>query len=90
MSKRGDEWVEFGAIVLKHVDEYSLSQYGDMGEDRFTTMTCKEVMHDARKHFDRFGKGQRGTEEQLRDFKKIAHEVCVAYFKYKDDPSGGV
>ncbi len=85
MSKRGDEWVEFAAIVLKHVDEYTIPQYGDYPIDRSTGRDVDGLIEDIEKYCKRFGKNQRGDEEQLRDFLKIAHCACIAYFKYEKE-----
>ena len=79
--KRAKEWAEFSKATFEHVVYYTIPQYGDEGEDRFTEMDVEGVNQDLKKYMHRLGKGQRGTEEQLRDYLKIAHAACVAWHK---------
>ena len=33
MTKRGMEWAEFQLDVLSHIEDYTVPQYGDKGDD---------------------------------------------------------
>lgn len=37
LSERGKDWLAFSAKVLAHIEEYTVPQYGDKGEDLATT-----------------------------------------------------
>jgi hypothetical protein len=87
MSKRGDDWVEFGAQVLKHVEKYTVPQYGDKGQDQATEFTIEECLSHVKRYINRYGKNQRGKEDQERDFFKMAQYVQIAWDKWKDENS---
>jgi hypothetical protein len=77
-SKRGEDWVKFAQLVLKHVDEYTVPQYGDEGTDIATDYSPEDALRSASKYVARYGKNIR-EGEQLRDFVKIAHYAQIAY-----------
>lgn len=83
MSNRGDEFIEFAANVLKHIDEYTVPQYGDKPDDQVETWTPEDCARHIGKYVARFGKNQRGQEDQLKDMLKIAHYAGIAYMKMK-------
>ena len=89
MSKRGDDWVEFGGHVLKHVDEYTVPQYGDKGQDQATEFTIEECLSHVKRYINRYGKNRRGKEDQERDFLKMAQYVQIAWDKWKFANSDG-
>jgi len=76
-SKRGFNWVMFAEDVLKHVDNYTVPQYGDMGEDQVTDWTAEHCIEQAKKYMNRFGKNNRPGQEKL-DLLKAAHYVSLA------------
>jgi hypothetical protein len=84
-SKRGNEWIEFAAKVLYHIENYTVPQYGDDPNDRFAEMSADEVMVDLKKYLARLGRNQRGEVEQLRDLLKIAHVACVVEAKMRSE-----
>lgn len=80
LSKRGEEWREFSAMVLHHVENYTVPQYGDMGEDQVTNYTAEDCVKAIGKYASRFGTNQREGQETL-DLLKIAHYACLALNK---------
>lgn len=83
MSIRGDNWVEFAANVHEHVENYTVAQFGDYPDDNIETMTAEECIKQVRKYVERFGRNQRGQEDQLRDMLKIAHYASFAWEKIR-------
>ena len=80
-SLRGQEWDEFSVVVMDHVENYCVPQYGDMPEDQMTTASLEDIKHNLGRYVNRMGKGLRGPEEELRDMRKVAHYACLAYNK---------
>jgi hypothetical protein len=80
VSNRGRQWLEFSEIVLKHIEEYTVPQYGDEPDDQIEDWTAKECVRAINKRCSRYGSNSRDNQELL-DLKKIAHEACLAYFK---------
>lgn len=72
LSRRGKDWQEFAAKVLDHIENYTVPQYGDKGEDQATEWTPAILMEQAKKYGNRFGRNQREGQEML-DFMKGAH-----------------
>ncbi len=85
MSERGDNWIEFATLVHRHVEEYTVAQYGDAPTDKASDWTPEDCVKEIRKYIERFGKGQRGQAEQLRDCFKIAHVAELLYEKLEKD-----
>jgi len=83
--KRVKEWEEFSDKVKSHVADYTIPQYGDLGTDRCTTLTPKEMMNDIGRYVARFGNSRRGPMEQHRDLLKIAHYAAIVYGKLTHD-----
>jgi hypothetical protein len=84
LSKRGDQWVNFAAKVLSHVEHYTVPQYGDEGEDLATNYTVEDCNKAIEKYLKRSGKNQREGQDQL-DYIKIAHYAQMAYRILQDD-----
>ena len=87
MSNRLDDWLEFGTYVSKHIEEYTVPQYGDKGNDRATELTIQDLLKDCEKYIKRFGKVTRERQEQ--DFYKMAHYICIAWDKWMDADCDG-
>jgi len=83
-SARGQEWISFSMLVLKHIEEYTVPQYGDKPNDPLEEWEIKDCMRMIKKYHDRHGKGQRGKTEELRDLLKIAHYAGVAHTKHQE------
>jgi NTP pyrophosphatase (non-canonical NTP hydrolase) len=85
-SQRGLDWIAFSSQVLAHIENYTIHQYGDKGEDQVTEWSAKECVEQAKKYLNRFGKNQREGQEQL-DFLKAAHYCQLAADKFKEESS---
>lgn len=75
------EWREFSQLVEEHIRDYAESQYKDNLAGAYTAGQC---MQNTERYVKRYGSGMRGQDEQVRDFKKIAHYACLAYFRYME------
>ena len=80
ISKRGKEWAAFSKKVADHIEEYTVPQYGDIGEDRVTDDSAEDCVREIKKYCLRFGKNQREGQEDL-DLMKTAHYACMAHSK---------
>lgn len=85
-SQRGLDWIAFSSQVLAHIENYTVPQYGDKGEDQVTEWSAKERVEQAKKYLNRFSKNQREGQEQL-DFLKAAHYCQLAADKFKEEQS---
>ena len=83
-SLRGMEWTEFSDNVLYHVEEYTVPQYGDKGEDNVTDWSAKDCVRQIEKYVKRFGKNAREGQDKL-DLLKVAHYACLAYNKLEEN-----
>jgi hypothetical protein len=79
---RGQEWVEFAKEVLKHIEEYTVPQYGDKGDDLCSGYTPTQCMAQVEKYAKRFGKNSREGQELL-DVLKTAHYAQMIHTKMK-------
>lgn len=84
MSNRRSEWNAFAYQVGKHIDEYTVPQYGDFPDDQLTSYTLNDCITQIKKYVNRSGTALRGKEEAERDLLKIAHYACVAYNKMQE------
>lgn len=82
-TERGQEWVDFAKEVLKHIEEYTVPQYGDKGEDLCTEYTPEYCMSQVEKYAKRFGKNSREGQELL-DVLKTAHYSQMTHTKMKE------
>lgn len=78
VSKRGQAWLKFASKVLQHIEEYTVPQYGDEGEDIATDYKVEDSLNGAKKYIARFGRNARDGE-QFRDFLKAAHYIQMAF-----------
>ena len=83
MSERERQWLEFSEKVATHLREYTVPQYGDVGEDAITDYTAQDCIKQVEKYAKRFGSQSRQGQQNL-DFLKIAHYVQCADEKYCD------
>jgi len=81
-SKRGKAWLEFSSLVLQHIEEYTVPQYGDEGDDLADDYEPEDALRNITKYVKRFGKNARPAE-QTRDFVKIAHYAQIAYYVWR-------
>ncbi len=81
LSIRGAQWNSFSALVMDHVENYTVQQYGDAPFDQVESWSAQDCVVQIRRYAARFGNGQRGKSEELRDLLKIAHYASLAYSK---------
>lgn len=76
-SVRSQEWQEFSEEVNRHIEEYTVPQYGDKGEDLCTDYTTEHCIKQIEKYVKRFGRNSRPGQTKL-DMLKIAHyaQMC--------------
>ena len=79
-SNRGREWAQFAQLVLAHIENYTVQQYGDGPDDELEEWTAADCVRAAQKYTRRFGKNQREDQDTL-DCQKGAHYFCAAFFK---------
>ena len=84
MYSRTIEWRRFSELVEKHVNEYTVPQYGDAPGDQIEAWSPSEVLRSIGKRSARHGRNSRENQDLL-DLLKIAHEACVAYFKITNE-----
>jgi hypothetical protein len=81
-SNRAAEWFIFSELVARHIEEYTVPQYGDKPNDQLhTDFSIDDCMQSIKRYANRTGRNSRGAKEEKRDPLKIAHYACVAYFK---------
>ena len=80
MSEREKQWLEFSERVATHLREYTVPQYGDVGEDLITNYTTEQCVEQVVKYARRYGSQSREGQQEL-DFVKIAHYVQCAWEK---------
>lgn len=83
LSKRGAAWVAFAEEVLRHIEGYTVPQYGDKGEDQVTDWTAGECFKQVKKYEARFGRNAREGQQEL-DLFKSAHYVQLTCEKYRE------
>lgn len=86
-SKRAEDWIKFSNEVLHHIENYTVPQYGDKGEDQITEWSVEECLLAIKKRQARYGKNVR-EGQQVLDFLKMAHETQIACDKYKEEING--
>lgn len=72
LSKRGKDWLLFSDKVLKHIERYTVPQYGDRGQDQCTEFTIQDFQTQIKKYANRMGKNSRPGQDKL-DLLKICH-----------------
>lgn len=78
LSERGKDWVDFAHEVMRHVEHYTVPQYGDKGKDLASKYTVNDCMRQIEKYAARAGRSARPGEQQL-DLLKIAHYAQMAW-----------
>jgi len=63
--------------------EYTVPQYGDVGQDEITNYTADDCVKHLQRYAKRFGTQSRQGQQHL-DFMKIAHYAQCAWEKYDD------
>jgi len=78
INKRGIDWIEFGREVLKHIETYTVPQYGDKGEDLASEYCAEYCLQQVKKYMARYGRNERIGQEK-RDLLKMAHYIQMAW-----------
>ncbi len=76
-SQRAIAWRKFADQVEQHIEEYTVPQYGDAGDDQVTEWTVEDCLKQLSKYRNRHGKNSRPGQQEL-DFLKMAHYVQLA------------
>lgn len=84
MSKKGEEFAKFSVEVLKHIEDYAVPQYGDYPNDLIKETSIQDIVHDMKRYLYRMETNARGQKEVERDFLKLAHYSCIAFYKLKE------
>jgi len=84
MSEREQQWWTFAYEVANHLRDYTVPQYGDVGEDAITDYSTQDCVTQVEKYAKRFGTQSREGQQEL-DFLKIAHYVQCAWEKYEPE-----
>ena len=78
---RTAEWLEFAYKVADHIENYTIPQYKDKGEDQATDWSIEYCIEQSKKYANRFGKNRRPGQEML-DFMKGCHYLQIAAAKF--------
>jgi hypothetical protein len=78
MSLRSKDWHDFSDLVHNHIEEYTIPQYGDKGDDLADDYTPEECIKYIQKYVKRHGSNVREGQTTL-DLIKIAHYAQLAY-----------
>lgn len=85
-SDRALDFADFAEKVCDHIDNYSVPQYGDKGEDEASDYTAEDCIKAAKKYLARYGRAQR-ENEQFLDLIKAAHYIQMAADKNNEEIS---
>ena len=85
LSNRGREWLRFSDLVIDHIEEYTVPQYGDHPYDQATGWSVDSILENIERYKNRWKDNARGKQDNLLALLKIAHYACMAYFKYIDE-----
>ena len=85
MSKRGEQWTKFSGMVLDHVENYTVPQYGDFPHDQAEGFSIPDIVLNIRRYLNRAESNARGRAEAKRDCLKIAHYACLLYLRIEKE-----
>lgn len=78
------QWEKFSDQILKHIEQYTLPQYGnDTGNEQVDSFTIEDCFQNILRYVNRRHARIRGNKEALRDLLKIAHYASFAYDKLR-------
>jgi len=86
MSIRGREFSTFASIVIGHIENYTVAQYGDAPFDPVQQWPAQKCVDSMSRYVSRFNSNRRGRIEQLRDLVKIAHYAAMTLNKLEPTP----
>ena len=84
-SKRTKQWKIFSNRVVRHIEDYTVPQYGDYPDDQVSSFTEEEIISQFKRYVNRLGSNARGPVEAERDLFKIAHYAALLHFKREQD-----
>lgn len=80
-SNRGIMWNIFADEVARHIEHYTVPQYGDFPKDQSSDWTEDDMVKQIQKYLNRINTNERGEIERDRDLMKIAHYVQMIWSK---------
>lgn len=80
MSRKTEQWNDFGDAVREHIEFYVIPQYGDIGSDLATDYSTEDCIKQAQKYLARHNTRRREGEGRL-DLVKAAHYMQMAWSK---------
>jgi len=81
---RLDHWNKFQDQVTKHIEQYTLKQYGsEEGAEQVDSFTTEDCWTNMQRYYNRRNFNARGNKEKLRDVIKVAHYAQFIYDKLK-------
>jgi len=83
LSKRGKDWLVFSDKVLKHIERYTVPQYGDKGSDQCTEFTEQDFITNIKRYLNRHNKSIRLGQNKL-DKVKMAHYIQMLHDLIED------
>jgi len=78
---RVEEWKNFSDVVISHIENYTLPQYGDTDTDQIDEFSTEECWKNVQRYFNRRNTNVRGVAEQVRDVLKVAHYMSFIFHK---------
>lgn len=83
LSERGKDWLMFSDEVLKHIECYTVPQYGDKGDDQCTDFIEHDFITQLKRYLNRHGKNSRKGQNRL-DKIKMAHYAQMLHDLIED------
>lgn len=80
-SNRGIMWNIFADEVARHIEHYTVPQYGDFPKDQSSDWNEEDMVKQIQKYLNRINTNERGEIERDRDLMKIAHYVQMIWSK---------
>lgn len=74
-------WDCFSEEVARHVEEYTVPQYGDFPDDNVASWSADDCVKQIQKYVNRIDSNSRGELEATRDLLKIAHYASLVWCK---------
>lgn len=88
-TNRGKEFMDFVYEVVKHIETYTVPQYGDAdwdnpeNGDQMQSASIEDIQMNLKRYMNRMLSNARGKKETIRDLHKISHYAAIAWGKYK-------
>lgn len=85
---RVTQWHHFSEQVARHINEYTLVQYGHpAGNEQVDKFSIEDCFRNIERYMNRRHANTRGEKEKLRDVIKIAHYASFIYDKLRQELS---